>query len=147
VWRKYGPDGSPVETQGPEGPAYSATHVIIMYVADPLGAAFTTSDKAFTRIPDTLNGMNLVAVAAHVTTVSSSGLVTCQVHNVTTGQNMLSTALTIDANEKDSSTAATAAVIDTSQDHVATADELRIDVSAAGTGAKGLMVELQFQAP
>jgi hypothetical protein len=60
---------------------------------------------------------------------------------------MLSTKLTIDASEKDSSTAATAAVIDTSHDDVATGDELRIDIDVAGTGAKGLMVEMQFQLP
>jgi hypothetical protein len=59
---------------------------------------------------------------------------------------MLSTALTIDASETDSSTAAAAAVIDTVNDDVATGDQIRIDIDVAGTGAKGLMVEMQFQA-
>jgi hypothetical protein len=60
---------------------------------------------------------------------------------------MLSTKLTIDANETDSSTAANAAVIDGAHDDVATGDMLRIDIDVAGTGAKGLMVEMQFQLP
>jgi hypothetical protein len=57
---------------------------------------------------------------------------------------MLSTALTIDANETDSSTAAAAAVINTSNDDVATADRVFIDVDTAGTGAKGLNVTFTF---
>jgi hypothetical protein len=60
---------------------------------------------------------------------------------------MLSTKLTIDANETDSSTAAAAAVIDSTKDDVATGDMLRIDCDVAGTGAKGLIVELQFRMP
>ncbi len=60
---------------------------------------------------------------------------------------MLSTALTIDASENDSSTAATPAVVDGSNNSVATGDSLRIDIDGAGTGAKGLIVELTFAKP
>jgi hypothetical protein len=124
------------------------TPTITLLVSDPNGSAITTGDgKAYWRVPSTLNGMNLVGVAAHVTTVSSSGIPTIQIANVTDSVDMLSTKLTIDASEKDSSTAATAAVIDTAHDDVATGDELRIDIDVAGTGAKGLMVEMQFQLP
>lgn len=122
--------------------------VITILVSDPSGAAITTGDgKAYWRVPDTLNGANLIKVAAHVTTVSSSGTPTVQIANVTDSVDMLSTKITIDANEKDSSTATTPAVIDTTKDDVATADELRIDIDVAGTGAKGLIVEMQFQVP
>ena len=122
--------------------------VVTMLVSDPAGSAITTGDgKAYYRVPSTLNGMNLIAVAAALTTVSSSGTPTIQIHNVTDAQDMLSTKLTIDANETDSSGAAAAAVIDTAHDDVATGDMLRIDVDVAGTGAKGLMVEMQFQLP
>jgi hypothetical protein len=124
------------------------TAVVSVLVSDPNGSAITTGDgKAYWRVPSTLNGYNLVSVAAHVTTVSSSGIPTVQIANVTDAVDMLSTKLTIGANETDSSTAATAAVIDTTKDDVATADILRIDIDVAGTGAKGLIVEMQFQLP
>lgn len=121
---------------------------ITLLVTDPAGSAITTGDgKAYWRVPSTLNGMNLVAVAAAVTTVSSSGIPTVQIHNLTQTADMLTTKLTIDASETDSSNAAAAAVIDTGNDDVATGDMLRIDIDVAGTGAKGLMVEMQFQLP
>lgn len=119
--------------------------VVSIQVTDPNGAVLTTGDgKAYFRVPSTLNGAVITAVAAHVTTVSSSGTPTIQIHNVTDTVDVLSTLITIDANEKDSSTAAAAAVINTSNDDVATGDELRIDVDVAGTGTKGLIVEIQF---
>lgn len=122
--------------------------VITLLVSDPAGSAITTGDgKAYWRVPSALNGMNLISVAAAVTTVSSSGIPTVQIANVTDAVDMLSTKLTIDASETDSSTAAAAAVIDATKDDVATGDMLRIDIDVAGTGAKGLMVEMQFQLP
>lgn len=121
---------------------------VSILVTDPNGVAITTGDgKAYWRVPASLGGMDLVAVGAHVTTVSSSGLPTVQIANVTQAADMLTTKLTIDANEKDSSTAATPAVIDTGNDDVATGDELRIDIDVAGTGAKGLIVDLAFRLP
>jgi hypothetical protein len=57
---------------------------------------------------------------------------------------MLSTAITIDANETTSYTAAAPPVIDTAHDDVATGDLIAIDVSVAGTGTKGLGVVLSF---
>lgn len=118
---------------------------ISILVTDPNGSALTTGDgKAYLRINSLLNGLNLTAVAAHVTTVSSSGIPTIQIANVTDTQDMLSTKLTIDQSEKDSKDATAAAVIDTAHDDVATGDELRIDVDVAGTGTKGLIVDLTF---
>lgn len=122
--------------------------VVSLLVSDPNGSAITTGDgKAYYRVPSTLNGMNLVGVAATVTTASSSGNPTIQIANVTDAVDMLSTEVTIDSGETDSSTAATPAVIDGAHDDVATADLLRIDIDTAGTGTKGLMIELQFQLP
>lgn len=95
-------------------------------------------------IPDDLNGRSLQAVAAFVTTVSSSGLPTVQIRNVTSAVNMLSTTLTIDANEFTSYTAATAAVINPANSLVSTGNLIAIDVTTAGTGAKGLGVNLGF---
>ena len=80
-------------------------------------------------------------------TVSSSGLPTIQIHNLTDTSDMLTTEITIDENEKHSKDAADPAVIDTSEDDVVTGDELRIDVNIAGTGTKGLQVDMTFQLP
>lgn len=102
----------------------------------------------FWRVPSTCNGMNLVAVAAAVQTAGTTGTTDIQIHNVTQTADMLSTKITIDTGETDSSTAATAAVIDAANDDVATGDLLRIDVDAVSTTApKGLLVELQFRMP
>lgn len=118
---------------------------VTILVTDPGGSAITTGDgKAYFRVPSILNGLNLTSVAAAVSTVSSSGAPTIQIHNVTQAVDMLTTRITIDASETDSSTAATPAVIDTGNDDVATGDLLRIDIDVAGTGAKGLIVEMQF---
>lgn len=117
-------------------------------VSDPAGDAITTGDgKAYFCVPSELNGYNLVDADAFVTTVSSSGAPSVQIHNLTDTQDMLSTNITIDANEKTSYTAATASAINASYDDVATGDILRIDIDGAGTGAKGLGVILSFQKP
>jgi len=122
--------------------------VLEVLVTDPNGDALTTGDgKAHVFIPALLNGHNLVAAHAAVTTVSSSGTPTVQIHNVTQAADMLSTLITIDASEKTSYSAAAAPVIDAANDDVATGDELRVDVDVAGTGTKGLVVILTFEAP
>ena len=59
---------------------------------------------------------------------------------------MLTTKLTIDASETTSYTAATAAVIDTAHDDVATGDLIAVDVDVAGTRRKGLGVVFTFSA-
>ena len=104
----------------------------------------TGDGKIIFVIPETMNAMNLIAVSAMVSTVSTSWLPTVQIRNVTDSVDMLSTSLTIDANEYTSYTATTPAVIDTSYDDVATGDRIAIDVDVAGTGAKGLTVYLKF---
>lgn len=124
----------------------SGREAITLQISDPNGDALATGDgKAYYRVPALLDGWELVAVAAAVSAASSSGAVSVQVHNVTGAADMLSTPLTIDASETDSSTAATPAVIDGAEAIVATADMLRIDVDGAGTGTKGLQVELTFE--
>lgn len=109
---------------------------------DPL---FNQSGVAYFRVPSTLNGRSLVAVAAAVITASSSGAVVVQIYNATDAANVLSTPLSIDQGENDSATAATPAVINPAQAVVQTGDMLRVDVTAAGAGTKGLIVELQFK--
>lgn len=123
------------------------SRVAQVLVTDPAGAALVTGDgKAFLLVPSQLNGRNITSVAAAVTTQSSSGTVTVQVARVRGGTpaDVLSTRVTIDANETTSYTAATPAVINTSNDDMATGDLLRVDVDGAGTGAKGLIVSIGF---
>lgn len=108
----------------------------------------TGDGKAFFRIPAVMNGWNLVAVAMSVYTAGTTNTTDVQIRNITQAADMLTTKLTIDSTETDSSTAATAAVIDTNNDDVATGDRIAIDVDAVHTtAAKGLFVELTFQLP
>jgi len=98
-------------------------------------------------IPASLNGYNLTDAQACVNVASTSGTPTFQVYNLTDTVDMLSTAITIDANEKTSFTATTPSVVDGANDDVATGDEIRIDCDVAGTGTTGVVVILTFEKP
>ena len=78
---------------------------------------------------------------ASLTTVSSSGNPAIDINK--NGVSIFSTTLTIDANEKTSTTAATAAVLSTTT--FADDDEITMDVDTAGTGAKGLKVIIYYR--
>lgn len=121
--------------------------VIQVKVIDDATTLTTGDGKVIFLVPQELNGYNLVGAAAFVTTVSSSGTPTIQIRNVTDAVDMLSTRITVDANEYTSYTAAAAAVVDATYDDVATGDRLAVDVDVAGTGAKGLGIVLTFQLP
>lgn len=108
----------------------------------------TGDGKFYFHIPAALDGKNLVEVHAEVVTAGTTGTMTIQVHNVDNALDMLSTLLSIDSGETGSDTAATPAVINTSNDHVNTNDVIRIDVDAIQTTpAQGLIVTLGFQLP
>lgn len=121
-----------------------------------ISGAITTGDgKAYIRVGPKLNGHNMVSVAAAITTTSSSGVPTIQIArgrqasagSAHTFVDTLSTRITIDAGEYDSKDAAAAAVINTSNDDLATGDLLRIDVDVAGTGAQNLIITIETQKP
>ncbi len=108
----------------------------------------TGDGKFYFHTPAAMDGMNLVEVRAEVITAGTTGTTDIQIHNVDNALDMLSTKLTIDSAETGSDTAATAAVINTSNDHVNEHDVIRIDVDAVSTTpAKGLIVTLGFQLP
>lgn len=112
-------------------------------VTDPNGSAITTGDgKAYVTVPAVWNGKTITSIHAGLTTASSSGTPTVQLARIRSGTpvDVLSTKVTIDANELTSYTATTPPVVDTANDDLSTGDLLRIDVDVAGTGAKGLMV-------
>lgn len=124
----------------------------IRYV-QPVVFDFTTDTatgdgKFYFHVPAGMDGMNLVEVHAEVITAGTTGTTDIQIHNVDNALDMLSTKLTIDSGETGSDTAATPAVINTSNDHVNENDVVRIDVDAVSTtAAKGLIVTMGFQLP
>lgn len=118
--------------------------VLQLKVLDDATVVTTGDGKLIFVIDDSIGGMNLIDADAYVTTVSSSGLPTVQIRNITQTADMLTTKISIDASEFTSYTAAAAPVIDTGNDDVATGDLIAVDVDVAGTGAKGLGVVLSF---
>ena len=121
-----------------------ATHMHIKVISD-VQVLETGDGKFIFAISDDMDGMTLVDADAYVTTVSSSGLPTIQLRNITQAVDMLSTRITIDVSEFTSYTAAAPPVINVANDDVAVADRIAIDVDVAGTGAKGLGVLLEFR--
>ena len=113
------------------------------------GVDVATGDGAFYfEVPAALDGMDLVSARARVLTAGTTGTTDIQIHNVTDAVDMLSTKMTIDSGETTTATAATPAVIDTSNDDVATGDLIRIDIDAVSTTEpQGLLVTLEFQLP
>ena len=80
---------------------------------------------------------------ASLSTASTSGLP--EVNIKVAGTTIFSTKLTIDANEKTSTTAATVAVLTTTPTSVSDDAEITIDIDTAGTGAKGLKVYMYYR--
>jgi len=120
--------------------------LIVKCVADGIGPS-VGNGITHVVIPSTLDGKNLWTANAHVYTVGTGGSITnVQIHNLTTGYDMLSTPITIDLNEKDSSTAATPSVT-SSNNSISTADVIRIDVDAVATNTLGLEVRMVYTAP
>jgi hypothetical protein len=139
------------------GSTIFGTKTVQLEVFGPSEAVATGDGKVYFVVPPALNGMNLVGVKAQVIAASSSGTPTIQIVRCAyaatgnacsgVGDDMLSTRVTIDANENSTTSAATPAVIDTTKDDVATDQVIRVDVDVAGTGTLGLLVTLIFQLP
>jgi hypothetical protein len=111
--------------------------VLIIPISDETTSLTASSSvaKMTFRMPF---AMTLTGVKATLTTASTSGLPTFDIKEG--GTSILSTLLTIDANEKTSTTAATAAVI--SDTSLADDAEITLFVTVAGTGAKGAKIYL-----
>jgi len=123
-----------------------------IYTASPV-IGYTTNcstgdGKYYFHIPPYVNGMDLIYVHALCITAGTTNTMDIQIYNLTQTADMLSTKVTIDSGETGSDTAATAYVIDTTNDDVATNDIIRIDIDAVhDTPAKGLVVTLGFRIP
>lgn len=156
-----GPSGGPTGPQGATG--VSSSYVMEILVTDPNGGDLATgSGVAVAKIPPILDNKMLSGVSASVSTVSYAGSVGAMVRRLRattatgshTSVNMLTTKVTIDQNEWDSSTAATPPVIDTSSSNAnrtvftgtstAPSDQIYIDITDAGAGAKGFIIDLTF---
>jgi hypothetical protein len=125
-----------------------AARTLQLMASDPNGAPLTTgTGKVYWTAPIDLNGYKIAAVQASVTTQSTAGLPTVQLTNVTTAAAVLSTPATIDINESTSYTAATPAVVNAANSTVSTGNQLRVDVTTAGTGTKGLSVLVTLTPP
>ena len=122
--------------------SFTERTLIVKCVADTIGPSVGNGITHVT-IPSTLDGKNLSSAQAHVYTVGTGSTTTVQLHNLTDGQDMLSTAITIDSGEKDSSTAATPSVTG-AYNGVSTADVIRIDVDVVATNTLGLEVRMVF---
>lgn len=131
-----GGSGIIIDDSDPANPVVSLKPVPIGVAAsDEISDLTTGTAKVTFRMP---HALTLTAVRASVSTASSSGLITVDINK--NGTTVLSTKLTIDANEKTSVTAATPPVISVSS--FSDDDEVTIDIDGAGTGAKGLKVWL-----
>ena len=130
--------------------------VLEIYLFAGATALATGDGKGYIYIAPKLNGMNIVSVCASlIGAASSSGTPTIQIArgrqpNATTiysYNDVLSTLITIDANEWSCKDATTPPVINATYDDLLTGDMLRFDVDGAGTGATGLIVEVTCQIP
>ncbi len=119
--------------------------LIIKVIADTLP---TYVGDGISRIvlPSNFDGLKLREIGGHVYAAGVGSTTNVQIHNQSKGVDMLSTLLTIDAGENDSSTAATPAVINGSANTVNTANVIRFDIDQIGstTAANGLELRLGF---
>jgi hypothetical protein len=118
---------------GAAGPA--ADTVIMLAVSDETTAIEAGTAKLTFRMP---HAFTLSAVRASLVTASSSGAVIVDINE--NGSTILSTKLTIDQDEKTSTTAAMPAMV--SDTALADDAEITVDIDGAGTGATGLKVTL-----
>ncbi len=117
--------------------AFTIAKEVMSWALSDESTTITTGVKVTDRAPF---AFYVTDVRISLTTASTSGLVTLNVK--CNGTSIFTTQVSIDANEKTSVTAATPAVISGSPYLIADDDELTFDVTAAGTGAKGLKVRL-----
>lgn len=111
------------------------------------GALKVGDTAAHFEIPRVMSGYNLKYVSACLQTNGTSGTTDFQIRNVTKARDLLTTKLTIDANEPCSITAATAFAVNGSNDDVSHPDVMAIDVDAVSTSAAVAAVEMEFERP
>jgi len=106
----------------------------------------TTSGIAYFRIPQALNGMNLIRAISDVTTAGTTNATTIQVRNMTKypSNDALSPAISVASGN----TLGTAGTVDINYDDVSTNDLIKVYVTAQSiTKPKGLRTVLEYQLP
>lgn len=139
-----------VTPDGLAGSVYGIRYVSLLPTGGVADDIETGDGQAWFDIPAGFNGWNLVSVLSSVGTAGTTGTTDFQLRRVRSGTpvDMLSTKSTIDSAELTSLTAATPAVINTSNDDVATGDRIYLDVDAvSSTPPRSGCVTLGFQAP
>lgn len=125
----------------------SGTRLIVFPVSSTIAPPTTTTgqncagDMSY-QVGTDFNNYKITSVYASSSSATSagSGAITLNIRNRTDAVNVLSTALTIDATERSSTSAATPAVINTSNQTVTTDDDICVQVTNAGSGSSGLQV-------
>jgi hypothetical protein len=142
--RDHRPGGTDPSMFGWESTGGTATSTawFEVKVTDETTTLSVGDGKLVFMAPAPLNGMRLASVSGFVSTVSSSGTVSVQLRSITGSVDLLTTKVSIDANEYTSYSAATAPVVGTVV--MSTGDLIAVDVDGAGTGAKGLGLALQW---
>ena len=134
-----GPTGAASTVTGPTGPQGSSSMTIAL--SDESTAITTGTAKVTMRAPF---AMSITSIPrASVNTVSTSGLPTVDI-NVGGTSILGANKLSIDANEKTSTTAATPTTLASNPTSIADDAEITFDIDVAGTGAKGLKVVLYY---
>lgn len=117
------------------------TNVYTFALSDMTTAITTGTNKNYWYAPSA--GMTVKFVRATLATASSSGTPTFDINEA--GTSILSTKITIDANEWDSFTAATPPVI--SDSTIAANAKVDFDIDVAGTAAAGAQIQIGFTVP
>jgi hypothetical protein len=132
-----------VTPDGLAGSVFGQKTVVLKVISET--TVLTTDHTGLFTVPLILNGMDLVQAEAAIYGVSSSNLVTVQIHNLTDTADMLGTEITIKVGEFNSYTADARSAVNAAAENVATGDRFRIDVDGAGTGTDGLDIILTFE--
>jgi hypothetical protein len=117
----------------------STEKTMTISLSDETSSITTGTAKLTFRAP---HAMSLTKIPrASLSTASTSGLPTVDIKK--NGTSIFSTLLTINANQTTSVTATTAAVLSTTS--FSDNDEITFDITVAGTGAKGLKINLYYK--
>lgn len=123
----------------------SGTRYIPVYLNSDVALAVGDYQGWF-MIPPDFNGWNITNVYA-MRKAGGTGVPAFQLRNVTDAVDVLTTKITIDSGETTSGTAATAPVIDTTKDDVASYDIFAVDVDVAGTSTFNAVVYVGLTKP
>lgn len=122
-------------------PSWQPDYRVVNYLLNGNVALQLGDNAARWRVPVEYNGFRIASVGASRAS-GGTGTLTLQLRNAPASIDILSTKITIDSGETDSSTAAAAAVINTSNDDLATGNQIVVDVDDPGTNSLHVCVSI-----